>query len=207
MSDADESEAAASVILLYERLAGRYIADRTRLSWDERPWLDRFLPAMPSPFRILDLGCGAGSPIGQYLIEQGCTLTGLDSSPSLIAHCRKCLPDQTWLVGDMRLLNLNCRFEGLVAWDSFFHLTPSDQRLMFDVFEAHADPGAALLFTSGTRQETAIGTYHERPLYHGSLDPNEYRHLLNDHGFRVLSHMVEDPDCGRHTIWLAKQKT
>ncbi len=77
---------------------------------------------------------------------------------------------------------------------------------MFDVFETHAAPGAALLFTSGQRHGTSIGTYHERALYHGSLDTDEYQQLLSDHGYRVVSHVVEDPDCGRHTIWHAKQR-
>ena len=42
------------------------------------------------------------------------------------------------------------------------------------------------------------------PSTHGSLDAAEYRQLLNDHGFAVLEHMVHDPTCGHHTIWLAQ---
>jgi trans-aconitate methyltransferase len=142
-SDADDGseEAAATVIMLYERLAARYIADRALVPWDERGWLDRFLSAVPSPYRVLDLGCGCGAPIDRYLLEQGCTLTGIDSSPTLIAHCRRHSPGSTWLVGDMRPLALNRSFEGLLAWDSFFHLTPEDQRHMFGIFQVHAAPG------------------------------------------------------------------
>ena len=29
--------------------------------------------------------------------------------------------------------------------------------------------------------------------------------LLNANGFRVLEHRAEDPDCGRHTVWLARK--
>jgi hypothetical protein len=32
----------------------------------------------------------------------------------------------------------------------------------------------------------------------------EYRALLNANGFEVMAHMVEDPHCGNHTIWLAQ---
>ena len=41
-------------------------------------------------------------------------------------------------------------------------------------------------------------------LYHGSLDEADYRLLLNQNGFDVVSHVVEDPTCGGHTIWLAQ---
>ncbi|WP_225421317.1 hypothetical protein [Sphingomonas parva] len=75
---------------------------------------------------------------------------------------------------------------------------------MFGIFAAHAAPGAALLFTSGPAAGEAIGTMHGEPLYHASLDPAEYRTLLREHDFAVIDHVVEDPDCGGHTIWLAR---
>ena len=75
---------------------------------------------------------------------------------------------------------------------------------MFPRFAAHALPGAPLLFTSGTGLGEAIGAYGGEPLYHASLDRSEYEQLLTSNGFSVLAHEVEDPDCGRHTIWLTK---
>ncbi|WP_428249159.1 hypothetical protein [Ferrovibrio sp.] len=50
----------------------------------------------------------------------------------------------------------------------------------------------------------AIGSFEGEPLYHGSLDAAEYRSLLAAQGFEVVSHVVQDPTCGRHTIWLAR---
>jgi hypothetical protein len=47
-------------------------------------------------------------------------------------------------------------------------------------------------------------SYRGEPLYHASLAPEEYRTLLKSTGFRVVAHIVEDPNCGRHTIWLAQ---
>src|SRR3712207_7171924 len=57
-------------------------------------------------------------------------------------------PDARWVVADMRTLRLGARFAGILAWDSFFHLRPDDQRAMFRTFRDHAAPGAALLFRS-----------------------------------------------------------
>jgi len=44
------------------------------------------------------------------------------------------------------------------------------------------------------------------PLYHGSLDPAEYRALLEAAGFEVVAHVAADPTCGHRTIWLARQR-
>lgn len=191
------------IIGLYQRYADNY--DRTRgRDLFEKPWLDRFFGVLPHGASVLDLGCGSAEPIARYLIEKGCHVTGVDSSPALINLCKSRFPDQNWIVNDMRTLSLGRRFDGILAWDSFFHLCPEDQPQMFPIFKTHAAPKAALMFTSGPARGEAIGTYQDEPLYHGSLDEAEYRSLLNTNGFDVVSHIVEDPTCGRHTIWLAQ---
>ena len=103
----------------------------------------------------------------------------------------------------MRKLALQRRFGGIIAWDSFFHLTHDDQRNMFPVFAAHAAPGAPLMFTSGPSHGEAIGELRGEALYHASLDPDEYRALLAANDFDVVDQKSSDPDCGGHTIWLA----
>jgi SAM-dependent methyltransferase len=191
-----------AVIDLYERHAHDYDQDRSR-RLQEREWLDKFLAFVDSAEPILDVGCGVGEPIARYLIERGYRVLGVDSSPTMIEICRGRFPGTTWLVGDMRQLRLRHRFAGVVAWDSFFHLHGDDQRGMFKRFAAHTLPGAPLMFTSGTSEGEAIGSYHGAPLYHGSLDAAEYEQLLGANNFSIEDHIVDDPQCGMHTIWLA----
>jgi hypothetical protein len=45
---------------------------------------------------------------------------------------------------------------------------------------------------------------HGEPLYHASLDSEEYRALLGANGFQTVAHIIEDPTCGRRTVWLAQ---
>jgi len=196
---------AAGIIDLYHRKAADWIESRARTRLIEKAWLDRLQVLLPSSGAILDLGCGSGVPMAAYLIGLGHPMTGVDSSPDMIDACRKRFPEQEWIVGDMRRLSLQQTFSAILAWDSFFHLGYDDQRLMFPVFRAHARPNAALMFTSGPVHGEAIGEFGGEPLYHASLDAAEYRSLLDSNGFRVVSHVVEDPGCGGHTIWLAQR--
>jgi hypothetical protein len=122
----------------------------------------------------------------------------------MIAMCQEQFPRQHWRVADMRTLDLARTFDGILAWDSFFHLCHAEQRRMFAVFRRHAAPEAALMFTSGPAHGTAIGSYQGEKLYHASLAGEEYRALLAATGFEVVAHAVEDPACGGHTIWLAR---
>ncbi|WP_434642901.1 class I SAM-dependent methyltransferase [Achromobacter piechaudii] len=197
-SDADK------IIDLYDRHAHDYVADRRHGNGNEAAWLGRFCALLKRGSAVLDIGCGSGTPMAEYLISQGFAVDGIDSSPTLIALCRERFPQRSWRVADMRGLALDRLFDGLLAWDSLFHLSHDDQRRMFPIFKRHASPRAALMFTSGPSHGEAIGSYRGEPLYHASLAPEEYRALLNENGFLVVEHVVEDPDCGGHTVWLAQ---
>lgn len=197
--------------LMHERIIGLYEANAA--AWDavrdgeprlERAWLERFAAGLPEGGRVLDIGCGAGQPIARWLIGRGFRVAGIDSSPSLIALARERFPGAAWRVADMRELALGERFDGLIAWHSLFHLAPGDQRSMFPRFAAHARPGAALMFTSGWAAGVRIGEWRDEPLYHASLDPDEYRSLLADNGFKVIDCRMRDPECGEATVWLAR---
>jgi hypothetical protein len=106
----------------------------------------------------------------------------------------------------MRTLELGRGFDGLLAWHSFFHLSPGDQRPMFERFARHLARGGVLMFTSGSEEGSAMGEWQGEALYHGSLSSAEYAKLLERHGFEVLRHVERDPDCGDATIWLARKR-
>jgi cyclopropane fatty-acyl-phospholipid synthase-like methyltransferase len=194
---------AADLPALYERHAAAFVARRSR-ALAERAWLERFRAAVVGE-RVLDLGCGFGAPIAAFLIEAGLRVTGIDAAPSLIALCRQRFPHHRWELGDMRSLELRESFGGLVAWDSLFHLGQDDQRRMFPAFARLAQPGAALLFNTGTQAGESLGEFEGEPLYHASLDAAEYRALLQSHAFSLVQNTVDDPTCGGRTVWLARK--
>jgi SAM-dependent methyltransferase len=193
-----------TIIPLYEKHALAFDGDRRASRWLERGWHERFIALLPAKADALDLGCGGGVPVAEHLIANGCRVTGVDSSQSLIGLCRTRFPEHQWFCADMRRLDLGRRFHGILAWDSFFHLSHADQRGMFAVFAAHASPGAVLIFNTGPAHAVAISSYRGDPLYHASLGAEEYRQLLAAHGFGVIDHKPEDPSAGGRTVWLAQ---
>lgn len=190
---------------VYEARAAVWDRGRTRILF-ERGWLDRFRAEIAAGAPVLDLGCGTGEPIARYFIEAGHPLTGLDGSAAMLAIARGRFPEQEWLQGDMRGLDLGRRFGGIVAWDSFFHLTKTDQRAMFPAFARHLTAGGALLFTSGPAETEAMGTVGGDPVYHASLSPAAYAACIEEAGLQVRAFIAEDPDCDRHSVWLARKR-
>jgi len=200
----DQSEFAKNIIKIYKKHAYAWTELRGQFLY-EKTWLNHFLSLIPEHAQILDLGCGSGKPVAAYLLEQGHSVVGVDSSDVMIEMAKHHFPEQVWLEANMRTINFGQKFQGILAWDSFFHLTPDDQRLMFKQFFQFAEQGTMLMFTSGPEHGESIGEIFGDALYHASLSPDEYQQLLKNHGFKVVKMIAEDPDCAGHTVWLAQK--
>ena len=200
----EQQSLADNIIEIYKKHACAWTQLRGEHLY-EQLWLDDFLSLIPQSSRILDLGCGSAKPIAAYFIAQDYAVTGVDSSDVMIAMARQNFPEQNWIEADMRTVVLTQKMQGILAWDSFFHLSPADQRQMFAQFSKFAESGTVLMFTSGPSEGEAIGDMFGDALYHASLSPQEYRTLLQQHGFDVLKMVAEDAECAGHTVWLAQK--
>lgn len=197
---------ATSTGAVYERNARRFDAERSK-GLHERGWLDRFLALLPKGKSgggaILDLGCGAGDPIAAYFVGQGHGVTGVDASRAMLDLARARFPDGDWRQGDMRRLDLPERFDGIVGWNSFFHLTPTEQRATLPRLAAHLKRGGALMLTVGPEAGEVAGHVGDDSVYHSSLAPEDYEAILADRGLRIVRFVKEDPDCDLQTVLLA----
>jgi 2-polyprenyl-3-methyl-5-hydroxy-6-metoxy-1,4-benzoquinol methylase len=199
-------DAVIDLAKIYARHSQEFDRVRAR-SMMELPYLERVASLVPPPGKVLDVGCGSGEPIARHFVEKGYQVTGIDFVEEMLAMCRTRFPGMTWLSMDMRHLELPQRFDVVIAWDSFFHLGPVDQRAMFPRFSRHTAPGGVLVFTSGTTEGAAAGgDLFGDQLFHGSLDTHEYARLLGENGYDVVLHRVEDPACGGHTVWVARRR-
>jgi len=188
----------------YERQAARYDADRGK-SLFERAWLDRALADVPEGGAVLDLGCGAGRPIGVYLVEQGFAVTGVDFSPAMLALFSHHVPGAKAVLADMRSLDLGHGFDAIIGWGSFFHLTEAEQRVALPGIAAHLAPGGRLLLTVGPGAGEAWGTVGDERVYHASLSQPDYAALLSAAGAPVEDFVPEDPACNGHSLLLARR--
>ncbi len=190
-----------NVYKLYDKMFNWYDEHRSRDLF-EKPYLDLAISYLKPEAKILDLGSGMGEPIGKYFIDKGYQLTGIDGSSKLIDLARARLPEGQFMVGDMRKVSLKEKFDSILAWNSFFHLSKDDQRLMFKIFEEHLNSGGILMFTSGPSEGEVWSDNGGEMLYHASLSPEEYKKLLTDHHFELIKNALDDE--GGAYIWVAR---
>jgi cyclopropane fatty-acyl-phospholipid synthase-like methyltransferase len=194
-----------NVYQVYNKI-GHWFAENRDTGLQEKTYLDNLLKHLPANASVLDLGCGNGKPILEYLINQQVQVLGVDASKQMLEIARVNFPDIRFMLEDMRKLDLDEKFDAIIAWHSFFHLPADDQPDMFKVFSQHLNPNGILLFTSGTERGEAWGIVGGENLFHASLATAEYRSLLQSNQFEVLIHHINDPDCGGANVWMAQYK-
>lgn len=130
------NEERENVYQVYDKIAN-WFAENRPTELIEKAYLDEVIEHIPADGQVLDLGCGTGKPILEYLISKNFNVTGLDASKEILAIAKKNFPETKFLLQDMRHFHLNKRFDAIIAWHSFFHLPIKDQPAMFKLFEKH----------------------------------------------------------------------
>ncbi|RBQ02551.1 class I SAM-dependent methyltransferase [Pedobacter miscanthi] len=194
-----------NVYKVYNKI-GRWFAENRYADAVEQAYLNDILKNLPPDAKVLDVGCGDGKPILEYFIKHNIDVLGVDASEQMIGLAKNNFPVTRFLLKDMRKLNLNEKYDVIIAWHSFFHLPADDQPDMFRIFKQHLKPNGILLFTSGTERGEVWGINDGENLFHASLNTTEYQNLLQSNQFEVLKHKVNDPDCGGANVWMAQYK-
>lgn len=191
------------VYKVYDKIAG-WFAENNRTELIEKKYLDEMISKIKANAEILDVGCGNGKPILEYLLENGFNVTGVDASLEMLKNAKDSFPFANFILEDMRKLSLNKKFDAIIAWHSFFHLPQSDQPEMFRIFASHLVEGGILIFTSGTERGEVWGENGGENMFHASLDTATYKTLLSKQGFEVINHTINDITCGGATVWIAQ---
>ncbi|MEM8655115.1 MAG: class I SAM-dependent methyltransferase [Pseudomonadota bacterium] len=189
---------------VYDRQAAVYDAQRSRALFEAR-WLARFASGLADGARVLDLGCGTGDPIARWFKAEGFAVTGVDFSEPMLEIARDRWPDGDWRQADMRDFELGQTFDGIIAWNSFFHLTAEDQRSCIARMARHLKTGGTLMLTVGPDAGEVQGSVGGEAVYHASLSPADYVVCLDVNDLRLTGFLAEDPETNRHSVLMARK--
>ncbi|WP_282153311.1 class I SAM-dependent DNA methyltransferase [Ruegeria atlantica] len=189
---------------IYERQATEYDMRRSKALFEAR-WLARFTASLKPGDHVLDLGCGTGDPIARWFMAEGFDVTGVDFSAAMLNIAKERWPDGDWRKADMRDFELDQQFDGIIAWNSFFHLTADEQKGCITRMARHLHNGGMLMLTVGPRAGEVSGTVGSELVYHASLSPAGYAACLEENGLQLTGFLAEDPETQSHTVLMARK--
>jgi len=123
----------------YDSRAEEYNANRHL--YDNRKELGEFASLLPKNAKVLDVGCGAGVPVSEFLVHSGFDVTGIDFSENMLKLARKNVPKARFSKRDMTKLNFeNESFDGLTAFYSIIHVSRQKHFSLFQSFHRILKP-------------------------------------------------------------------
>lgn len=135
----------------YGELADGYAARR---SDDGRKLeiLVRVLDSLSDPTRLLDTGCGPGTPVLSRMSASAPTI-GIDLSREQLRLAADDAPESSLVQGDMTVLPFDAAtFDAVVAYWSLIHVPMDDHETVIDEFARVLRPGGRLLLCEGTNE-------------------------------------------------------
>ena len=111
----------------------------------------------PGRYHILELGVGGGNNLSHLTGEF--EATAVDISKGMLEHSRKLNPDVEHILGDMRTVRLNRKFDAVIIHDAITYMTTeADLKATFETAAIHLRPGGVFITSPDYISENFDGT-------------------------------------------------
>lgn len=158
---------------------------------------------------VLDIGCGTGYPIAKYLCDQNFFVTGVDISSEMIKEARKLhLKNATFINKDFLDFSSDKLFDGIIAFDSIWHIARNKQVEVFYKISSLIKKGGYFIFTHGNCNGETIGIMFDQKFYYSALDITEIKILFSKLGFKFIEfkEKYKEKSTGERDLLVIAQK-
>lgn len=183
----------------YNAIADVWAKTRVAFYGREQVYLDAFLDGLNVPSAILDLGCGTGRPMAEYILQQGHEITGVDQAVGLLKHARASFPQAVWTEASIESFTSSQKFAGIVCWDALFHIERAKHEGLLQRMCDMLDEGGRLMLTVGGSAHPAFeDTMFGEIFFYDSHPPEQVLELLRKQEFEiVIGEFMNQPTPGR----------
>ena len=173
----------------YNKIASQWNEDRNKTKLHK--YVLEFESHLKRNAYVLDLGCGTGYPNITYLNKKGHFVYGIDISEEMIKYAIDLKLDNT----NFELINFldfnhDKKFDGILAFDSLFHL-PLDKHVeAFKKISNLINAGGYF----GKEKVTVKGQMYSEQFYYSTLNSDETIKLLIQEGFEIVESIIDYKD-------------
>lgn len=191
----------------YNKIANQWATERNT-SWVSETVIE-FASYLAKGGSVLDIGCGSGLPHGKYLIDQGLMYFGLDLSNEMVRLSKANLGE----ICDIQCCDVfdyipTFNFNGILAYDSLFHLPLDKQDDIFSLLGSWLKPNGMLLYTYGYDEGEIIGEMMGEKFNYSCLSMEKQQLLLNEAGLEIkwIKKDFVEKDSDRPLVVMARKQ-
>jgi SAM-dependent methyltransferase len=191
----------------YDAMGETFAAWREEIVGDpRREWEDELLSRLRDGARVLELGCGSGSPETGRLAQRF-ALTGVDISPRQVERARAAIPEAEFVCADFTELELPARsYDAVAAFYAFNHVPRDLLAALLGDIHGWLVPGGWLLTAFGVSDlEGWTGDWLGAQTFFSSFPPEVNSRLVREAGFRIARDEVvefEEPEGPARFQWV-----
>ena len=137
------------------------------------------------------------------LLDRGFRVTGVDFSGELLKLARRNAPGAVFHRCDAMEFRSEERFDGVLAWDSLFHLAIGEHGAMLRRIASWLEPGGCVLMTGGVRAGIAAGVMQNVEFPYSSPGRAGWEELIPEAGLRIVSFWEDQSD---HLVIVAERE-
>ncbi len=201
----------------YDAIAPIYNAWSERHSPLRMIYLDRLLKLLPTTsarVEVLELGCGAGTPVTEHLVQRpNFAVTANDLSTTQVSLGRARLGDHrvTWREGDMMALSFaEATFDAVLGFYSLIHLPRDEQEELLGRIATWLRPGGYLLanFSEGAMAGVVMDKWlHDKGwMYWSGWGAEGTLDRVRQAGLEVVVGEVEQDEVNARFLWVMARK-
>ncbi|MDH5219083.1 MAG: class I SAM-dependent methyltransferase [Gammaproteobacteria bacterium] len=196
--------------LVYDKFAESYDDKRELFNIDHI--ISDFRNRLETPGALLDIGCGAGIPVGRSFVDNNWVVTGIDFSAKMLALANTHVPEMKTICSDMRDIQFDDGdFDAISMIYSLFHIPKEQQSDLFARLFRWLKPNGMALFTYATKEYTGSEQFNGnkeflgQQLFYSHDTPENLFQTLEEIGFVIEArdyHCVADETF----LWVTMRK-
>lgn len=187
----------------YNKIAKDF--NKQRAQSNVSPYVEVFADKLPKNAHVLDIGCGSGVPNTKYLVQNGFELVGIDLSEKLINLAQKNVPRAKFSNVGVFEFETEQKFDGVIAWDSLFHLKPEEHKKAFAKIDSLLKPSGYLLFTHGGSEGEIRSEMYDNEFYYSSPGPEVIKDILAELNYKILEWDLDKEQGNGYLVVLAQK--